>query len=253
MERIYILDSGIGGLALLRDLCFLEANVSVFFVADAKYFPYGEKSKEFLRSIFDFHIAAARLLGFNKVVVACNTMSTAVMGGIYKIPVWHLFQGWGDHLAKYKRPIVLATNRTVESGVYQRMTRGLGIYVKATTLIDAIQNGNIEKIRTYLLEIRNMVIGSGVDAVILGCTHLSFIRDLFYEFMPPSIQIEDPLWHMARRIFQETGPGQVILEGIGSTDPIYNPIKVIESIPGSEVVRGCKRSKTGLIQGIWLF
>ena len=58
---------------------------------------------------------------------------------------------------------------------------------------------------------------------------------------------------MARRIFQKTGPGQVILEGVGSTDPVYNPIKIIESIPGSEVVRGCKRSKTGLIQGIWLF
>ncbi|UZN23342.1 hypothetical protein GM182_05590 [bacterium 3DAC] len=253
MERIYILDSGIGGLALLRDLCFLEANASIFFVADAKYFPYGEKTRETLSNIFDFHVAAARLLGFEKIVVACNTMSTVVMDEKYKIPVWHLFQGWGEHLSMYKRPLVLATSRTIESGVYQRLTYGMGVYHKATYLINAIQHGDVDGVKRCLEDIRNMVISEKIDAIILGCTHLSFIRDMFYQTMPPSVEIEDPLWHMARRIFATTGAGQVILEGVGSTDPVYNPIDAVRSIPGSEVIRGCKRSKTGLIQGIWLF
>ncbi len=253
MERIYILDSGIGGLALLRDLCFLEANASIFFVADAKYFPYGDKSPSLLGDIFDFHIAAATLLGFRKVIVACNTMSTVVMDRQYKLEVWHLFQGWGKHLKRYRKPLILATSRTIDSGIYHRLTVGRGIYIKATTLIQAIQDGNIRNIERCLGKIKDIVIQENVDAIILGCTHLSFIRDMFYEYMPPNVEIEDPLWHMARRIFSVTGAGQVILEGIGSTDPLYNPMEAINEIPGSKVVKGCKRSKTGLIQGIWLF
>ncbi len=253
MERIYVLDSGIGGLALVRDLCTLEANASVFFVADAKYFPYGAKTEQMLSNIFDFHVAAARLFGFNEIVVACNTMSTVVMGHNYKIPVWHLFEGWGDHLSFYKKPLVLATRRTIDSGVYQMLTEGRGIYLSATTLIDAIQSGDMASIKECLKYIKQQVIEYGVDAIVLGCTHLSFIRDMFYHEMPPSVQVEDPLWDMARRIFNITGAGQLILEGIGSTDPTYNPLDIVKSIPGSGVVRGCKRSKTGLMQGIWLF
>ena len=253
MERIYVLDSGIGGLALIRDLCMLEANASVFFVADAKYFPYGAKTKQMLSNIFDFHVAAARLFGFNEIVVACNTMSTVVMGQDYKISVWHLFEKWGEHLSIYRKPLILATSRTIDSGIYQSFTGGRGVYVKATNLIDAIQRGDMRGIKECLERIKNQVIESGIDAIVLGCTHLSFIRDMFYHEMPPSVQVEDPLWDMARRIFNITGAGQLILEGIGSTDPTYNPLDVVKAIPGSEVVRGCKRSKTGLMQGIWLF
>jgi len=253
MERIYILDSGIGGLALIRDLCRVEASASIFFVADAKYFPYGEKSEGFLLDVFDFHVAAARLLGFDRIVVACNTMSTVVMNHKYKVSVWHLFDNWGEHLEMYKKPLVLATSHTIDTGVYQTLTGGKGIYLKATRLIDAIQHGRWRDIQECLKYLNNIVLSQDVDAIILGCTHLSFIRDIFYEYLPPSIQIEDPLWDMTRRIFALTGAGQVILEGVGSTDPLYNPINAVRRIPGSEVIRGCKRSKTGLIQGIWLF
>ena len=47
-KRIAIIDSGIGGTSLLAELIGKQVGVEIFYQADSKFVPYGEKTQTFM-------------------------------------------------------------------------------------------------------------------------------------------------------------------------------------------------------------
>lgn len=85
MASVLVLDSGIGGLSVLREIRLLLA-CELVYVADKAFFPYGNKSPHILfklvASLIDLALLKYQEWGKappDAVVIACNTASTRVL------------------------------------------------------------------------------------------------------------------------------------------------------------------------------
>lgn len=77
---IAVVDSGIGGLSLLKPLVEKYPNENYVYLADNEYMPYGNKSKSFIKTRL-FQIVEYLQQNFNvkMVILACNTASAIAL------------------------------------------------------------------------------------------------------------------------------------------------------------------------------
>lgn len=72
---IAVLDSGVGGLAVLKKLKAKFARVNFLCVSDSENVPYGEKSQNEILALCEKNVKIAIKNGAKALIVACNTMS----------------------------------------------------------------------------------------------------------------------------------------------------------------------------------
>src|SRR3954447_1525091 len=127
---ILVLDSGLGGLTVVRALQSALPAEDVLYFGDTARLPYGTKSAATVATFVRQIITYIRPLGPKHVVIACNTATAlalpAVRAAFPDLPV----SGVVDPGAKAavvaagpaKRPVigVLATEATVRSRAYER-------------------------------------------------------------------------------------------------------------------------------------
>lgn len=158
--RIGIIDSGKGGLALGKKLNDISNNI--IYILDKSYFPYGNKSKEFLikRSIYLCNL----LIKYNVdiIILACNTLSIYVYDFLkkyYNIKIYDVFSYFINFLNPYNT--IIGTKNTVN---YIKDKYNINI-IDGTDFIYAIENKlNID---IYINEINKIK----TNLLILGCTH----------------------------------------------------------------------------------
>ncbi len=84
-NSILVLDSGIGGMTVVKAIRKLSGSISVSYISDNAYFPYGEMDADFLtKRVFMLVEQALGLYEFDAVVIACNTASTLVLNILRK-------------------------------------------------------------------------------------------------------------------------------------------------------------------------
>lgn len=196
-QPIGIFDSGIGGLTVAKAIRELMPNESFIYFGDTAHLPYGEKSKEAIKSY------AKKISSFlvenncKLIVIACNTASSVAFKTISKIlgketPVIGVINPVADYAAKKyagKSVGVIATKRTIKSKAYcKRIEKhNAKIYVKevATPLLaPMIEEGYYHHkisnaiINNYL----NVTALNAIDALVLGCTHYPLIKDEIKEY-----------------------------------------------------------------------
>ena len=89
MAKIGIMDSGVGGLSVLREMLRRLPGEDYIYYADNAWCPYGDKSPEFIiercRSITELMLSR----GADAMVLACNTATAAAIASLraeYDIP-----------------------------------------------------------------------------------------------------------------------------------------------------------------------
>ncbi len=99
---IGVLDSGVGGLTVARELRNYLPNESIIYIGDNKNVPYGNRTEEEIaelaRSMIDFLIQKDVKL----VVVACNTVSTIIdkYFSDYDIPIVNIINTAADYVVR---------------------------------------------------------------------------------------------------------------------------------------------------------
>jgi glutamate racemase len=188
---IGIFDSGIGGLTVAHAITQRLPNESLIYFGDTAHLPYGDKSEAAIQA-YSVKIADVLLQkGCKAIVIACNSASSAAYellkeyvrkdAGIINVidPMVDLvvenFPG--------RRVGLIGTKRTIQSGVYSRKItesgRGIELRSLATPLlVPMIEEGFVHnRISGEILE---AYLGdpelSGIEALILGCTHYPLIR-----------------------------------------------------------------------------
>ena len=73
--KIGIFDSGIGGFTILRSLLKTRKDTEVYYLADTKRIPYGNKDIEQIRSIAKEICNWFKDKNLDALLVACNTTS----------------------------------------------------------------------------------------------------------------------------------------------------------------------------------
>ena len=148
---------------------------------DRSFFPYGNKSKEFLlkRTIYLCNYLIKR--GVDEIVLACNTLSLLVLDEIkpyFNVKISGVFELFDFDL--YKNSLFIGTKNTIN----EMNRRNIKIdKLILNDLIDSIENDkNIDEIIK-----KNKDIFDKYPYVLLGCTHFINIKNK----IPNSISQDD--------------------------------------------------------------
>jgi glutamate racemase len=204
---IGVFDSGVGGLTLLRELDNLMPYESFIYVGDTGRMPYGTKSElEIIRQSQEI-VSFLEGMDCKLIVVACNTVS-GLLGDHYhltpnKTPVIGMINYGCVSAALYVtynfRIGIWATQLTIDSGLHQKFIDSFDPTVEiftqpCTSLIPMIEKGAIgsPNTRAYAEDYLLPMLREDIDTLILGCTHLPFIKTVIQDIISPAVTLIDP-------------------------------------------------------------
>ncbi len=184
--KIGVFDSGIGGLSVAMAIEKALPEHEVVFQHDtAEHFPYAAKSQD---EIYGFVVPIFTQLiddGCNVIVVACNTVTTTLIGRLrerFEIPLVGIEPMVKPAAEQTKTGIVTvcATPTTLASARYAELKQNFAV---GTTIIEpdcSEWSSLIEKNQMSEAEIRMEILptlAAGSDVIVLGCTHYHWIEE----------------------------------------------------------------------------
>ena len=201
--KIGFFDSGVGGYFVAIKIMELLPQYDYVYFADTLYMPYGslaseqmyERVTKSLKYLFEKENCAV-------VVLVCNTASAVVLR---KIQQEWLAENFPERrvlgmlvptieVSAGKIIGVLATQTTVNSGVYDRELRDRYpeaeiLEVAMPGLAELVEKGNYDQANTLALSACKKLEAQNADIVILGCTHYSVLKDFLRANARKEIQI----------------------------------------------------------------
>jgi len=185
--KIGVFDSGLGGLTVVQAMKNSIKGADICYIADTKHAPYGEKTQEeILQYTFDITEYFIKIHQIDALVVACNTATTAAIKALRERYPQLIIVGTEPGVkpaitATQSGKIgILATPATLKSEKYQKLVKALAVD-NEIMLFEQACPGLVEQIEQDLIdteETRRMLEGwlcgmreSGVDTIVLGCTH----------------------------------------------------------------------------------
>lgn len=234
---IAVFDSGEGGLTVLKQLVQRFPTQSFIYGADRGHFPYGEKSLDDVRGWFLAFADFFQKKGASAVVIACNTATAALRNSPIRthIPLVGVIDAAVHSAAastKNQCIGVLSTDATYRSNIYPEQLRLMDPNIRVIAkpcpvLVLMAENGRIagRDVHAEVLECVTPVLDSGVDTIILGCTHFPHMREVFNQVVGNRAHIVDPGETIADSlpgfVAPESGPGTVpVIRAWTTGDPI---------------------------------
>ena len=203
-RAIGVFDSGIGGLTVLKALAAILPNEDFVYLGDTARTPYGIKSADVIRRYTRENTEFILAKGIKMLVIACNTASAVALDEIARdttVPVIGVIEPGARGAVSASRSGkigVIGTEATIASGAYTAMIRrlrpGAEIYTRACPiLVPLVEEGWVdgdiaERIVTYYLESLKV---SGIDTLLLGCTHYPMLQDLIQRVVGGGVRIVD--------------------------------------------------------------
>lgn len=198
-----ILDSGVGGLNVLKSLYFSEICADLYYLSDSVNAPYGEKNNDFLycRAEYLFEKYGA---GKNGLILACNTLSTVCLERLKRtldVPVYGVFPD-----PPQGRTLYLCTKATASSEYMKTIARKRGVVIVTPEgLVGAIEDnvgaiirGDFSSVERFLPE------NDDYDSVVLGCTHFIYLKE-FCPLLYPNARILDGTSRLIENICSGSG------------------------------------------------
>lgn len=213
VDAIGIFDSGVGGLTVLHQVMELLPAENLVYLGDTARTPYGNKSSEIITR---YSVENADFLiekGVKMLVVACNAMSAVALDAVRarsKVPVVGVIEPGARTAAgktKNDRVGVIGTEATIASGAYTRSLRrlraDLEIYTRACPLfVPLAEEGwtDNEVTRAAIALYLGSLQKSGIDTLILGCTHYPLLKAAIREFLGKKVALVDSAEETAREV-----------------------------------------------------
>ncbi|KJY59437.1 Glutamate racemase [Lactobacillus kimbladii] len=207
---IGLLDSGVGGLTVVKKIIAKMPHEATVFIGDNAHIPYGDKSKAEIIALTKQSVNFLISKNVKLIIFACNTATAVAMKAIQKeiepqiIGVIQSGAVAAANATKNKNVAVVATKMTVGLHAYQKeiQARDPEITVNeiaAPQIVPLIENNAghqayMAALKKILLPINNL----GVDTLVLGCTHYPIIRSEFAQCVKPAVQIIDPADQVAQ-------------------------------------------------------
>ena len=201
---IGVFDSGLGGLTAVRSLRRILPAEELIYFGDTSRVPYGGRSRETILKYARQDMRFLRTFDLKAVLIACGTVSTTSLDTLRQendLPIVGVVEPTCRRAAERTRSGkvgLIATHASVRSGVYERTIAGLNpavqVIARACPLfVPLVENGRfrpgdpvIETVaREYLQPLRE----SGMDVMILGCTHYPLLTEVIGAVMGPGVEL----------------------------------------------------------------
>jgi glutamate racemase len=191
-----IFDSGSGGLNTVRYVKALAPDVDLVYLIDRARAPYGTRSVGELTAICAENVEELRKRGADEVLIACCTASTVhslLPEELRKIshPIIAPVANRAKKSTRLGTVGVIATDHTVRSHAFRDALPGYRVHELALAeLVKMIDSGlSDESIRATdkekIKEMLTPVLKTGIDTLILGCTHFPALRGTVTEIAAP--------------------------------------------------------------------
>ncbi|KRL54149.1 glutamate racemase [Furfurilactobacillus rossiae] len=201
---IGFLDSGVGGLTVVKQALRQLPNETIRFIGDQARLPYGPRPAE---QVVDFTWQMVHFLekqGIKMLVIACNTATAAALPDLQKkmtIPVIGVIDPGSKAAIKASKNGhigVIATEGTVKSGSYARAihTQNATVDVQSVACPKFV---TLVESNEYQAPIAKQIVAQGlqpfsnskVDTLVMGCTHYPLLRPLIQNVMGSNVTLID--------------------------------------------------------------
>lgn len=212
LAPVGVLDSGVGGLSVLRHIRTALPNEHLCYVADSAHAPYGIKSPEQIQA--RTLVLAEFLLtqGAKALVIACNTATAAaatLLRGRFSVPIVGMEPAVKPAVDSTRSGVigVLATSGTLKSAQFAALLEQHGQNVRVVTqaglgLVECVERGELQHpaTRDLLWTYLQSLLAEGADTLVLGCTHFPFLRPLIDELVEGRMTVIDTGSAVARQL-----------------------------------------------------
>lgn len=173
---IGFLDSGIGGVFVLKKFLELYPNNKIIYLADNKNIPFGNKSK---KKLIKIAISDCKMLvekNCDIIVFACNTLTAAAIDACRKIFPNLTFVGIEPAIIPASKTpgksLVLLTNATFKySKLIRKHRRDKNLeFSPQKNLAKDIELGRVKNLKKYFKN-------KNFSSVVLGCTHYNLLKN----------------------------------------------------------------------------
>ena len=199
--KIGIFDSGIGGFTILNSLLKARNDVKVFYLADTKRIPFGNKNFKEIRSIAKEICTFFGNKNLDALLIACNTTNACALDILednLRIPCFDLINSVSEIVKKQKIG-VLATRTTVKSSYYKKALSSkkdnLKIFQQeCPEFVSEIEKEklNFDKL-DYLSDLYlRPLLNNNIEELILGCSHYPLIYNFLRKKIDSNIKIINP-------------------------------------------------------------
>ncbi|MGJ8683765.1 MAG: glutamate racemase [Nonlabens sp.] len=210
-QPIGFFDSGVGGTSVWKEVVQLLPHENTIYLADSAHAPYGRKPKEEITQLCIKNTEYLLSRGCKLIAVPCNTATTnsiAYLREHYDVP----FIGIEPAIkpaalnSKTGKIGILATQGTLTSELFNKTQKAFTkdvntIEIVGTGIVELIEAGkkDAEEMRDLLVGITEPFMISGIDYLVLGCSHYPYIKDMLQELLPSKVKIIDSGAAVARQ------------------------------------------------------
>jgi len=228
-QPIGFLDSGLGGLSVVKEVKKLLPRENIEYFADNQRQPYGEKSQSELIK-FTLQIISFFLKKKIKIcVIACNTATAASLKKAREY---------------FSLPIIGVIQPAVQDAINKTSNKRIGVIATEFTtkneaeFVSIVEAGKFTAPKTYEVarEYLKPLKDAQIDTLILGCTHYSFLKKVISDIMDPEVILVDPAVSTAlilkeilnqKGISKEEGKSKENYYTTGLPEKVENTAKII--------------------------
>lgn len=210
-QPIGVLDSGVGGLTIWKEIVTLLPQECTIYIADSKNCPYGSKSADEIYSL------ARRLVKFlikkdcKIIVLACNTITVSCLDRLRsefsRVPIVGMVPvvKTASEQTKNGKIGILSTTRTAESQYQKDLIKRFAgdcrvINIGTDKLVPLIERGDASMIQIILTKELQPFVDTKVDVLALGCSHFPLIKDQIQKILGSRVLILDSGAAIARQV-----------------------------------------------------
>ncbi len=220
-QPIGVFDSGIGGLTVLRELLGRLPHESFVYFGDTARVPYGTKSGETVRRFSRENIDFLLERGVKMIVIACNTASSHALPDIesdFHVPIVGVIEPGVRAAVAATRSHhigVIGTAATVRSDAYasrikQQLPDAMVVSQACPLFVPLVEEGRVNGPVTRLVaeEYLSVYDGTGIDTLVLGCTHYPLLKGVIGDVVGRDVVLVDSAVETAlevERVIAERG------------------------------------------------
>lgn len=200
---IGFLDSGVGGLTVVRELMRQLPHEEVIYIGDSARAPYGPRPAEQIREYTWQLVQFLLTQNVKMIVLACNTATAVVWEDIKEkldIPVLGVILPGASAAIKASQHGtigIIGTPMTIQSDIYRQKIERLLPEVEVTSLscpkfVPLVESNELSSSITKKVVYESLMPLKGkVDTLVLGCTHYPLLKPIIQNVMGPTVKLID--------------------------------------------------------------
>lgn len=251
---IGVLDSGIGGFSVVRQVQRLLPGEDLLYFGDGAHIPYGNHRAETIAALAGYMFRFMEAREVKALLVACNTISCVLdrcADGV-SCPAFNAVQAGADAVSRLEagKVGVISTVFTHNSRIYPQKIlarsprTAVVLSCGCPDLARLVEHnlgrpeGMAQVDENLRRELDRMVLEDKVDCCVLGCTHYPLVADRIRQLYP-GLPLIDPAEEMARAL-------KAYLDREGLANPQTSPGKLTVYTTGDVAEYALRARQVGL-------